>query len=176
MREGEKPAPVSHQSDSHGPQLGIPSGFPILPVGGSRCAKRPDLPRLRPETMCPGPGPGVLSGDRVLPGDLLLLLGLSFPGLLAGHPVPCGANLAPGLPRDAGVFAVPALSALFGLLSPLPLVATAIGRPAWVLASELFVPLAVLLGRLLLSLVRDGAILGIPCCCSAAFVGLGSFS
>ena len=111
--------------------MGIPSGFPILPVlGGSRCAKRPDLPRLRPETMSPGPGPGVLSGDRVLPGDLLFLLGLSFPALLAGHPVPCGANLAPGLPWDAGVFAVPALSALFGLLSPLPLVATAIGRPA----------------------------------------------
>ena len=106
--------------------MGIPSGFPILPVlGGSRCAKRPDLPRLRPETMGHGPGPGVLSGDRVLPGDLLFLLGLSFPALLAGHPVPCGANLAPGLPWDAGVFAVPALSALFGLLSPLPLVATA---------------------------------------------------
>ena len=64
--------------------MGIPSGFPILPVlGGSRCAKRPDLPRLRPETIGPGPGPGVLSGDRVLPGDLLFLLGLSFPALLA---------------------------------------------------------------------------------------------
>ena len=42
--------------------MGIPSGFPILPVlGGSRCAKRPDLPRLRPETMGPGPQTGELA-------------------------------------------------------------------------------------------------------------------
>ena len=32
MREGGKPAPGSHPSGSHGPQLGIPSGFPILLV------------------------------------------------------------------------------------------------------------------------------------------------
>jgi hypothetical protein len=111
------------------------------------------------------------SEDPGLSGILLPPLLGSLPGLRAVLPVLLGTYLAPGMIVRGRVFAVPALSVFLGLLPPLLLVATAIGRPVWVLVSELFVPLTVLLDGILLGLVRDGASRGIPCCCSAASEG-----
>ena len=114
---------------------------------------------------------GAVSEERGLTGDLVPFLGSSLPGLLLIFPVSLGAGLAPGLILDGRVFAVPALSVFLGLLPSLLLVATAIGRPVWVLVSGLFVPFTVLLGSILHSLVRDSASRRIPCCCSAASEG-----
>ena len=61
-------------------------------------------------------------------------------------PVSIGTGFTAGLGRYGGLAAVPAEAQFLGLLPPLLLVATAIGCPVWVLASELFVPLTVLLG------------------------------
>ena len=79
------------------------------------------------------------------------------------NPMVLGASWATGLGRYGGLAAVPAEAQFLGLLPSFLLLATVMGRPVRVLASELFVPLAVLMGGILLNLVRDGASRRIPC-------------
>ena len=166
-------------SPSRGRVLGFPGCLPHFPYpgisrrfssSGSLSPSTQGMSRFVPvpgRDEGPRPVSGVSSEDAGLSGGLLPFLGSSLPGVLLVLPVALGAGLAPGPVRYRGVRAVAAEAQFLSLLPSLLLVATAIGRPVWVLASELFVPLTILLGGILLS----GASRRIPCCCSAASEG-----
>ena len=82
---------------------------------------------------------GMPSEDRVCPEALVALPGRPLLGLPAVLAVSLGTGLTADLVWDRSVPAVAAEAQFLGLLPSLLLVATAIGRRVWVLASELFV-------------------------------------